>query len=213
MQQSLNDTTRGAGRRQLLGRRLDSEPYYAIVEQSADRLVLESRPNANRRDASGPLVRGGVLAALTLLILCAGFAGGVQTIGFGGLALLIAIAGLLGGFSLNGLAGGVAIISTRNGITLDAASQTITYTQSNRLVGERTQVLSFDEVAGLELRSRVFARPAAPSRRYPVVSLEFALRDGPAWLIDSAADVTALDPLIAALQSVGGFEVEDRTTV
>lgn len=205
----MSTPTSGRIPQQRLGRRPGIEPYYTIAEQTATRLVLQSRPDANRRAGYAIIIRGGALFGLALLIIVSGFMGGALMPGgsFATLAFVVVIGGILGGLGFRRIIGGVAVASTTNRITVDADAGAITYAQVNRVARERTQALPIAAVEQLRLRSSVLIRGGMVSRRDPIVVLELVTSSGTAWFVDSAADRSALEPAATGLAAVLGREI------
>jgi hypothetical protein len=200
-------------RRQRLGLRPGTEPYYQIAEQTDTRLVLQSRPGANRRAGYRFMARGVALLLLGLLFFCLTYTtlgqqaeGAFLSVAFGTVVL-----GVLGWFGLSGLVGGLAVATTTNTITLDTADQSLVYAQRSRVlrqVRERTQTLHREQVARLRLRPRAFKPPGLLQRVQSIMALEFVTDEGHVWLIDSADDPLALQPTATTFAQMLGMELE-----
>ncbi len=187
-------------RRQRLGLRLETEPYYTIVEQTETRLVLCSRAGANYPTGRMFMNQGALLAVLTPLIMLAFFIGGSQSAGD------VLFGALLGWpFALLGLmrwTGGRAVATTENSITIDTAAQTLIYQQTNTANRLRSQTLYLDQIDHLRLRPRLFRPPGLFRRPRPVVALEFVTDEQFTWVVDSAADAEALRPTAQAMAAI-----------
>lgn len=215
MKEKEEDATTEAGtsgqskriRHQRLGVRLDTEPYYMVAEQTDSRLVLESRPGANAQAGRLPIGCGiGVMLLMPLIIVA-------MTIGGGGSAGSAVFGALLAWpFAAIGYliwSSGRAVASTTNSITVDAAAQTIVYTQSNRVGRQRSQTLGFDQIDHLRLRVRPFVSAGFPRRRTQVVALEMLTDEGHIWLVDSAEASEPLRPVAEALGALLDVRLEE----
>lgn len=187
-------------RRQKLGLRPGLEPYYAIAEQTPTRLVLQSRPGANALAGQAFLGCGGAILVLGVLIVFSSFFTSTRLAGDA------ICSGLLGWpfvfVALALLTGGRAISTTSNTITIDAETATVVYTQANRATRRRSQTLVFDQVARLRLRERTYTPPGLLRQPRPIVALELITDENFTWLIDSAANAAALQPLATAVAAV-----------
>lgn len=200
-------------RRQRLGLRPGTAPYYQITEQTESRLVLQSQPGANARAGYRFIARGVVLLVLGLIFFCISYSNlaadaenAFLSVAFGTVVL-----GMLGWFGLNNLVGGQAIATTVNQITLDTAAQTLVYAQRSRVVRrvrERTQTLQLDQVARLRLCPRSYRAPGMGQRVQSITALEVVTDEGYPWLVDSATDAAALAPTANALAALLGKPVE-----
>lgn len=210
----MSETTRPRARRQVVGRRPGLTPYYFIAEQTKERLVLQSHPNANKRAGYGAMARGGAFLLLALLIFCLGIVSGTQLPGgsFGSIAITTLVGGFLAGLGFLRLTGGLAVASTVNQITVDTQERTITFVQTNRIARERKQTLGFEQVAQLRFRSSFFITTGMLSRRYRILGFELVTTDGEVWLIDSAVTPDALEPTAAALATILERDIEVSTT-
>jgi len=199
----------GAGkriRRQRLGIRLDSEPYYEVTEQTDTRLVLTSRPGANAAAGRLPMGCGIGVALLMPLIIVA------TTIGGGGPGSVVFGALIAWPFAAIGYLiwnSGRAVATTENSITVDAEQQKITYMQRNRIGRTRSQTLAFDQIDHLRLRVRPFVTPGWPRRRMQVMALEMVTDEDHMWLVDSAETGTAVRPVADALREMLGVRLEE----
>jgi hypothetical protein len=194
-------------RRQRLGIRLDTEPYYEITEQNDTRLVLQSRPGANAAAGRAPKGCGiGVMLLMPVIIVAVmiGGGGGVGSAVFG--ALIAWPFAAIGYLIWNS---GRAVATTRNMITVDAAQQKITYTQSNRVGRMRSQTLAFDQIVQLRMRVRPFVPPGMLRRRTQVVALEMLTDEGHTWLVDSAETKGQIASLASALAELLGVPLEE----
>jgi hypothetical protein len=194
-------------RRQRLGIRLDTEPYYEIIEQNDMRLVLQSRPGANVSAGRVPKGCGiGVMLLMPVMIVAVmiGGGGGVGSAVFG--ALIAWPFAAIGYLIWNS---GRAVATTSNTITVDAAQQKIVYTQSNRVGRMRSQTLAFEQIDHLRLRVRPFVPPGMLRRRTQVVALEMVTDEGHTWLVDSAETDEAVRPTAIALAEVLGVRLEE----
>ncbi|GEM_PF-681624 len=202
-------------RRQRLGLRPGTEPYYRITEHTDTRLVLDSQPGANRRAGYRFMARGTALLLLGFIFFCVTYTtlaeqaeGAFLSVAFGTIVM-----GLLGWFGLSSLVSGWAIATTGNTITLDTAARSLVYIQRSRVLHrmrERTQTLHLEQVARLRLRPRTFKPPGLLQRPRPIVALEFVTDEGNTWLIDSADDSAALQPAATAVAQMLGLELEVR---
>lgn len=191
-------------RRQALGLRPGLEPYYLIHEQSTTRLVLHSRPRAN---AGAGRLFGGCGAVLALLSLCVLSGSYTEAEDFNSvLAGLIAAlpCGIVGSL---GLIAGLAIGTTSNTITVDTEQRTLVYSQSNRLARTRNQTLHLDQIAHLRLQSRSFKPPGPFRQPRSIVALEFVTNEEFVWLVDSAAEAEALEPVVSAMSQLLELQV------
>jgi hypothetical protein len=194
-------------RRQRVGIRLDTEPYYEVAEQTDTRLVLHSRPGANATAGRLPMGCGiGVVLLMPLIIaaLTISGGGGVGSVVFG--ALIAWPFGAIGYLIWNS---GRAVATTTNAIEVDAAQQKIVYTQSNRVGRTRSQTLAFDQIDHLRLRVRPFVSAGFPRRRTQVVALEMLTDEGHIWLVDSAEASEALRPVAEALGALLDVRLEE----
>jgi hypothetical protein len=193
-------------RRQRLGIRLDTEPYYEVAEQTDTRLVLHSRPGANTRAGRLPMGCGiGVVLLMPVIIAAIAMSGGgVGSVVFG--ALIAWPFGAIGYLIWNS---GRAVATTTNAIEFDAAQQKIIYTQSNRVGRPRSQTLAFDQIDHLRLRVRPFVSAGFPRRRMQVVALEMLTDEEHIWLVDSAEASEPLRPLAEALAALLDVRLEE----
>jgi len=193
-----------AAPRQRLGRRLGLEPYYVVAERGGGRLRLESRPEANRGPGLGILGVGVAMLLVGAVVVVSGALAGSAGGGFAVTAVSAVIGGLLAGLGFQRAAGGYAVVTTRNTIVADGAAQSITFIQTNRVAGERTQALPFPRIDGLRLRRRPLAVGRLLRRVRPIVALE--LLAGPeVWVVDSAEDAEALRPAAEGLSEALGM--------
>lgn len=211
----MSESTPRRARRQRLGMRLGPEPYYALAEHTGTRLVLESRPEANKPAGYLLMARGAIFALVALFALCVSLITLVQNIddAVGVVVLSTVCAGLLGGLAFSGLVGGWGIASTRNTIVADASAQTVVYTQRNRVLRqtrERTQTLPFAHIVGVCLRPRPFLTSGLRRRREQIMALELVTDDQQVWVVDSARDPAALMPTATALATVLGLELKQE---
>lgn len=200
-------------RPQKLGMRPGTEPYYTIAEQTETRLVLESKPKGNARVGYQFMMRGAVFALVALFALCASLFTLTQGIegAFGGVILATLCSGVLGGLGFTSLVGGWGITNTRNSITVDGATQTIMYYQRSqvfRQAKERTQKLTFDQVAQVRLRKQEASIPGLFQQRRMITALEMVTHMKAVWFVDSATDPVALMPTATTLAAVLGKELE-----
>jgi hypothetical protein len=191
---------------QNLGRRLDRHPYYIIVERLPDRLVLESRPDANRPLGLRRALGGALLLLAAIALFFAGFAWNAQALGgsFGGVVLGALAAGLLGGAGYRRLIGGIAIASTRNRVVADRLVASIIYSQRARIGGERQQSLPFSAVEAVLLREQGLLSGSLIQRRIRIAVLGLQTHDHGFWIVDSAADAAQLEDLKAAFEEILG---------
>jgi hypothetical protein len=206
--QESSPTERKRIRQQKLGLRLDSQPYYTIAEQTATRLVLQSRPEANQ--PAGRFFMGTGIAVMLLapviimgFFLLSGQSAGATFCGVG-VAIPFAFVGLARWI------GGRAVASTSNSITVDTEERTLVYRQMNKVGRQRSQTLSLEQVDHLRLQQRQFRGPGFPPRTQTVTALEFVTDEAFVWLVDSASDAAALEPKAAALQSILGVPLRDE---
>lgn len=192
-------------RRQRLGRRLDATPYYEIVEQSDTRLVLQSRPDANKAVGQRSIMVGIVLILMTPLGIIGLMVAGINAI-FGALLLwpFAAIGWLV-------YQSGRAVATTVNTITADRASATLVFKQENRINRPRSQTLQFEQLARLWLQPRRYARNRWQRMR-DTTALELITDEGELWIIDSAADADTLKTTGHALANVLAIPFADRPT-
>jgi len=200
-------------RRQRLGLRPGTEPYYQIAEQTDTRLVLQSRPGANRRAGYRFMAWGTALLLLGLLFFCLTYTtlGQQAESAFLSVAFGTVVLGVLGWLGLSRLVSGWAIATTANTITLDTADQSLVYAQRSqvlRRMRERTQTLHLKQVARLRLRPRTFKPPGLLQQVQSIVALEFVTDEGHVWLIDSADDPPALQLTATAFAQMLGMELE-----
>jgi hypothetical protein len=189
-------------KRQLIGRRLGIEPYYAVTMRSPKRVELHSHPQEVRRPGLRIALGGAALLAVGLLLLISAALNAGRGDSFANVALVVALGGLLGGIGGRRLLGGIAVATTRNSIVADATERIIVYTQSNRVARVRSQYLHFDQVRNLRRVERTLLTSGPLQRRVPLIILEFVLVEGEAWLVDSAADGAKLNEAAEALAEV-----------
>ncbi len=191
--------------RQVLGKRMGADPYYVIEEQRAERLLLRSRPDANHRAGRTLAGCGGTLLLLSMVLFIITFISSWEQFGafFTGM-ILSWPCGVVGGVAI---IGGLAIARTVNTICVDAAARTITYTQTSRR--ERRQVMPFDAVRTLRLRTQQFVPPGFIRRPQRVVVLEFVTHEGHVWLVDSAAERAPLAALAVAFGACLGLAIDN----
>ncbi len=209
----MNKELKLSSTRQQLGLRPGVEPYYTVVEQTPTRLVLRSRPGANRRAGYTFMVRGFVLLVLGLLFFGAGYINLLEGMEDAWVSVIFGtvVLGILGWFGLRGVVTGWAVASTVNQITVDQGVGTIIYMQSNLIIRKRrkrTQTLAVSEVTQLRLRARSFVSSGLLARRRTIMALELLTNTGAVWLVDSAADAAALSATATALSAVLGLPVE-----
>lgn len=193
-------------RRQTLGRRVGLNPYYTIAEQHGEpttRLVLQSQTAENQRVGRRYMIGSLAIGALTPLTILVLYLVGSQSVGdtcFGAaLSWPAAMVGILG------FQAGRAIASTRNSITVDAEAQTMQYAQENQVHRPRSQTLHFDQIARLHLHPREVKQGRLLARRLSVWVLEVVTDEEYSWIVDSARDKAALQPLATALTGVAGW--------
>lgn len=206
------ELTLPAGRQQL-GLRPGIVPYYTVVEQTPTRLVLRSKPGANRGAGYTFMVRGVVLLVLGLLFFGAGYTNLLEGMEDAWVSVIFGtiVLGILGWFGLRGVVTGWAVASTVNQIIVDQAAGTITYRQSNLVLRkrhERIQTLAVSQVTQLRLRARPFVSSGLLARRRMIMALELLTDTGAVWLVDSAADPAALSATATALSTVLGLPIE-----
>ena len=200
-------------RSQQLGMRPGTEPYYTIAEQTETRLVLQSKPKGNARVGYQFMARGAVFALVALFALCSGFFALTQGIegAFGSVVLATLCSGVLGGLGFSSLIGGWGITNTSNSITVDVDAQTIIYHQRSKVfrqVKERTQQLTFDQIAQVRLRKQETNIPGLFQQRRVITALEMVTHTQAVWFIDSATDPATLMPTATTLAAVLGKELE-----
>lgn len=194
--------------RQRLGRRLGQHAYYAVAEQSADHLVLESLPRLNRGPGLKIIAGGVALLLVAVLILISGAVTAGEGGGFGPVALAAVLGGLIGGLGITRITGGYAVITTRNRIIADAASGTLSFFQGSRVGKERSQILRFDQIGALRLRRRPLLVGWILRRIIPLVALEIVVGADKIWIVDSAVDAEELRPAAEGLSKVLEMEIE-----
>lgn len=197
------------GRYQELGKRYDLLPYYIIVEQNSQRLVLHSRPGAN--NVAGRILSGcgSILALLTLLLFCNGSLAAAQGAkdAFWGLVPVVPcslVAGL-------GIFSGLAILTTHNTIAVDVEAQIIVYTQGNRVAPPHSQTLHFREITGLQLRKQTYLSAGFIRRVQQIIVLELVTAERANWLVESAATYAALEPTATAFATILSLKIADCT--
>lgn len=200
----MNDTQKRDEITQRLGRRLGLTPYYNLSEHGAQRLRLESRPEANRRPGLAIIALGVALLLLAALIAISGLLAATRGAGFAVGAAAAVVAGLLGGPGYQRVMGGYAVLSTHNSIVADTASATLRFDQRNRLAGERTQALRFAQIEALRLRRRPLLVGWPFRRAQPIVVLEL-LVGTQVWVVDSAIQPEQLRPAAEALSEILGM--------
>jgi uncharacterized integral membrane protein len=190
-------------RRQRLGLRLDTTPYYTIAEHTDTCLVLQSRPDANARPGYVVMGCGTLVGLLTPILIMALIINGSRPVNdafFGALLgwpfILIAV------LAWNS---GRALATTSNTITVDQEARTIVYVQHNRVHRQRSQTLQFDQIARLRLRLRWFKPFGLFQRRRKIAALEMVTDEDFTWLVDSAAEAADLMPTAAAMSDVLGL--------
>lgn len=192
-------------KRQLLGRRLGTEPYYTIAEYTDNWLLLRSRPEANVDVGRMFIAVGGVLILLAVGLFCVGMSSFIRGGGPGPFLLSALISSPVGVLGILGFLGGLAISKTVNTIAVDVDQQTITYTQKAKR--ERQQVLDFDQIAYIRFSTRVINTAFILKRPQPVAVLELITNGNVPWIVDSAADPNALEPVTQALAKLLGVDV------
>jgi hypothetical protein len=187
---------------QRIGRRLGQDVYYQVTEVTPERLVLDSRPELNRRAAQPIIVLGGILLGFAMILLIGGAIAAVQGVTFGAVAITVALGGLFGGLGMQRIVGGRAIRGTTNQI--EATATQIVYRQVSAGYPERSQVLPVAAIQGMRLHRRPLIVGSVLRRVVPIVVLELLTEQG-SWVVDSAADPEALLPLVQALQPLVGI--------
>lgn len=201
----MTETTPRYARRQQLGKRMGTEPYYTIAEHTDNLLVLRSRPKANVNAGRMFIAVGGILILVALAFFCVGMSTYLQGVNIG-LFLVSSLASApCGVVGLLGVIGGLAITRTTNTITVDMDTRTITYSQKSRR--ERQQFLDFDQIAYLRLSTQPFSSAFFFKRPQPIAVLELITNENVPWLVDSAADASSLEPVAEALSSLLDVEV------
>lgn len=195
-------------RRQVLGKRMGLEPYYTVAESTDTRFILRSRPGANVRAGRIFMGCGSLLALLSISLFCLSYTSSMEDFSafFSGM-ILAWPCGVVGGL---GVIGGLAIAKTVNTITVDASTRTITYMQKARR--ERTQVLSFDQIASVRLSPQLFTPPGFIRRPQYIFVLEFVTHEDNSWLIDSAMDSDVLLPVAEAIEKLVPVAVNLQNT-
>lgn len=189
-------------RRQVLGRRLSIEPFYTITRSEPTLLELTSRTADNQRVGRQYMIGGVAVGLLTPAAILTFFLTGSQSFGdacFGGaLSWPCATVGILGFIS------GRAIATTSNTITFDQEAGTIRYTQQSRTHRPRSQTLHYDQVAALRLRTRPVRIGTIIQRMRTISVLEILTDEDHIWIIDSANDPAALEPIAQAAEAILG---------
>jgi uncharacterized integral membrane protein len=201
----MTETTPGRARRQQLGKRMGTEPYYTIVEHTDNLLVLHSRPGANVNAGRMFIAVGGILILVALALFCVGMSTYLQGVNIGLFLVSSLVSAPCGVVGLLGVVGGLSITRTTNTITVDMDTRTITYSQKSRR--ERQQFLDFDQIAYLRLSTQPFSSAFFLKRPQPIAVLELITNENVPWLVDSAADVSSIEPVAEALSSLLDVEV------
>jgi hypothetical protein len=189
--------------RQMLGKRMGLTPYYSIAENTASRLILRSQPGANARAGYIFAGCGSILTLISISLFCLGYTSSMDDFSaFFSSMLLSWPCGVVGGL---GVIGGLAIAKTINTITIDTNERTIIYSQKARR--ERTQMLDFDQIAYLRMSTQAFYPPRFVRRLHTIAVLECITDEQHAWLIDSASDVEAIEPVADALCQILAVEL------
>ncbi len=196
-------TTTPKARRQLVGRRLALAPYYAISEQHADYLLLNSQSGANSPAGNRVIAGGLLLLALALFVMISGGWSAFQPGGsIGLLAISMGIGGVLMGLGFVRLMGGIAIATTVNRILVDRRTGSIDFVQQNRVARERKQTVPFEELRALRLAQRRLVSGGFLGRVYPVTVLELVLAGNSVWIIDSSYQAGDLDEVATAMSTM-----------
>lgn len=190
-------------RRQRLSLRLGLEPYYALIEHTPTRLVLQSQPDANATTGRIYMGCATAIALLNPLIIFGIFFSGAQTMG--ALVFGIILAWPFAAIGWLGIRIGRAIATTINTVTVDGDARTIVYTQANRVNRLRSQTLHFDQVARLRLRPHWVKPPGLFRRHRQTIALEMITDEGFTWLVDSAADPSVLMPTATTFAEMLGI--------
>lgn len=193
-------------RRQVIGKRVGLDSYYVITEHTADRLVLESPPHANRKAGYTFATVGGALLLLSVSLFCVSYISSMGELGPFLMGMICSWPfGVLGGVAI---IGGLAIARTINTITIDSHEQKITYMQKSRRA--RTQNIAFAEVDRVRLSWQRFVPPGIFVRPRQIAVVELITNDDDVWVVDSSTDAAALVPTATALAEVVGVTLEQR---
>jgi hypothetical protein len=187
----MTETPTPYAKRQILGRRLGLEPYYTVEEQTDTRLLLRSRPDANRRAGRKFAGCGTTVLLLSLTFYCISFVSSQGQLGPYLTGTICALPfGIIGGV---GLIGGLAIAKTVNTITIDKDERQVIYTQKSRR--ERTQRLGFDQITRVRLRTQRFNASFFLRREQPIRVLLLVTDADQEWVLDSSVEDEHLLPL------------------
>jgi hypothetical protein len=197
----MSERAAGGQLRQQVGRRLGLSPYYRVVERSEERLVLQSRLEANRSGGYQILAGGVGIVLVALLILASGVYSSLQGGGFGVAAITAAIAGLLANFGLRRLVGGYAVLTTQNQIIADVAEGKLTFNQACRVGKPHSQSLDFTQVRTIRLRRRPLLVGSVLRRMRQIVALELLVGEN-LWVVDSAEHDSDLQEVAVALHTM-----------
>jgi hypothetical protein len=203
-------------KRQIIGKRVGTEPYYVIAENTDTLLRLHSRPEANVKAGRIFMGVGAALVLLSMALFCIGLSSYVEGMGsIGPFALSAMASAPCGIVGFLGLLGGMAISGTTNTITVNTETRTVAYTQqsttlihSKQSKNERKQILDFEDIAALRLGSMSYKPAFFLSRPREIAVLEFLTSEGKAWVIDSAASADSLEPLATSLADIVGVGVQ-----